>query len=69
MRMCEFLLPTETAQLLEISQYLLLCVSCVARAVHLHQICQKLGHSCSETYDMNQTAFGNEVMGRMHGVV
>ena len=26
--------------------------------------CQKLGHLCSETYDMFQKAFGNEAMGR-----
>jgi transposase len=27
------------------------------------KFCQKLGHSCSETYDMIQEAFGNEAMG------
>ena len=26
--------------------------------------CQKLGHSCSENYDMIQKAFGNKAMGR-----
>jgi hypothetical protein len=26
-------------------------------------LCQKLGHSCSETYDITQKAFGNEAMG------
>jgi hypothetical protein len=27
------------------------------------KFCQKLGHSCSETYDMIQKAFGNDTMG------
>jgi hypothetical protein len=26
------------------------------------KFCQKLGHSCSETYDMIQMAFGNEAV-------
>jgi hypothetical protein len=30
------------------------------------KFCQKLRHSCSETYNMNQKAFENEAMGRMH---
>jgi len=28
------------------------------------KFCQKLGHSCSETYNMIQKAFGNDTMGR-----
>jgi len=27
------------------------------------KFCQKLGHWCSETYDMIQQAFGNDTMG------
>jgi len=27
------------------------------------KFCHKRGHSCSETYDMVQKAFGNEAMG------
>jgi len=30
------------------------------------KFCQKLGHSCSETYDMIQKTSGNKTMGCMH---
>jgi hypothetical protein len=30
------------------------------------KFCQKLGHSCSETYNMIQKAFGNKTMGCTH---
>jgi hypothetical protein len=30
----------------------------------VHQVLQETGHSCSETYDMIQKAFGNEAAGR-----
>jgi hypothetical protein len=71
--MCELLPPAQIAQLLAVSQNLLLCVLYLvtltmtekAERRNCIKFCQKLQHSRSETYDMIQKACGNEAMGHM----
>ena len=63
MPMHELLPPTQTAQLTKTVVCGALTITEKAEQHICTKFCQKHGHSCSETSNMIQKAFGNEAMG------